>query len=222
MSVNGIYNTTISETYTTNTTVKEKSEKKEDTAVKSEQQTTESGAVYEKTKLSEDDRKAIVNQLKADMEKRQAQLTELVNNMIGKQTNAYGTANNIWQFLAKGDFTVDEETRKKAQEEISEDGYWGVKQTSDRIIDFAQALAGDDTEALSKMKDAFVKGYKQAEKTWGGKLPDISQRTYDAVMEKFDKLLNPTTDDTDKKAENADGTVIVKPSQDTTTTEPVQ
>ena len=25
-------------------------------------------------------------------------------------------------------------------------------------------------------------------KTWGGKLPEISQKTYDAVMEGFDKL----------------------------------
>jgi len=38
------------------------------------------------------------------------------------------------------------------------------------------------------MRAAFQKGYKQAEQTWGGKLPEISQRTYDAVLEKFDKL----------------------------------
>ena len=35
-------------------------------------------------------------------------------------------------------------------------------------------------------------GYKryleQAEKTWGGKLPEISKQTYDAVMKKFDDL----------------------------------
>jgi hypothetical protein len=38
------------------------------------------------------------------------------------------------------------------------------------------------------MREAFKKGYAQAEKTWGGSLPEISQKTYDAVMEKFDKL----------------------------------
>ena len=27
-----------------------------------------------------------------------------------------------------------------------------------------------------------------AGKSWGGDLPDISQRTYDAVMEKFDQM----------------------------------
>ena len=38
------------------------------------------------------------------------------------------------------------------------------------------------------MRNAFKKGYEQAEKTWGGKLPEISRKTYDAVMEGFDKL----------------------------------
>ena len=49
-------------------------------------------------------------------------------------------------------------------------------------------MAGDDPEKLEEMRAAFQKGFDQATKTWGGELPDISQRTYDAVMEKFDKL----------------------------------
>ena len=36
-----------------------------------------------------------------------------------------------------------------------ENGYWGVKQTSERIFSFAQALAGDDEEKMTKMKEAF-------------------------------------------------------------------
>ncbi len=171
-------------------------------------------AVYDKRQLSEDDRKAIVAQLKADQEKRQSQLTDLVHNMLNTQTNTFGQANNIWQFLSKGEYTVDAATQKKAQEAISEDGYWGVKQTSDRIVSFATALAGNDSKQLEKMRDAFLKGYKQAEKTWGGKLPDISQRTYDAVLEKFDKLMNPKTEDnaTDKDTVTTteDGTVVAK------------
>ena len=38
------------------------------------------------------------------------------------------------------------------------------------------------------MREAFKKGYKQAEDTWGGKLPEISQKTYDAVMAGVGKL----------------------------------
>jgi hypothetical protein len=155
--------------------------------------TDDTAVVYDKSKLSADDRATIVEQLKADQEKRQTQLTELVKSMISKQTNTYGVANNIWQVLASGNFTVDEDTKTKAQEAISEDGYWGVSQTSDRIVQFATALAGDDTSSLEKMRDAFIKGYKQAEETWGGKLPDISKQTYDAVLEKLDKLINPSS-----------------------------
>ena len=43
-------------------------------------------------------------------------------------------------------------------------------------------------------KDAFKKGFKQAEETWGGELPEISQKTYDAVLEKFDAWANESTE----------------------------
>ena len=36
------------------------------------------------------------------------------------------------------------------------------------------------------MRSAFEQGYKQAEKTWGGHLPEICKKTYDAVMKGFD------------------------------------
>ena len=52
----------------------------------------------------------------------------------------------------------------------------------------ATALTGGDPSKIDEMRNAFKKGYEQAEKTWGGKLPEISQKTYDAVMEGFDKL----------------------------------
>lgn len=235
MSVNGIYSNNISDMYTSNTTAKEKTENvdKADKTVDTESaentqevvKQDDTAAVYDKTKLSEADRKAIVAQLKADQEKRQAQLTDLVQSMLSKQTSVFGQATDIWKFLAKGDFEVDEETKKKAQEDISEDGYWGVNQTSDRIVSFATALAGNDADALEKMKEAFIKGYKQAEKQWGGELPEISKKTYDAVMEKFDKLTkkNETTtegtsdktpaDKTNKEetvTTTEDGTVIAK------------
>ena len=69
------------------------------------------------------------------------------------------------------------------------------------------------------MKDAFIKGYKQAEKQWGGELPEISKKTYDAVMEKFDKLLTPKEEETDKKDETVDstedGTIVIKKENET-------
>ena len=45
---------------------------------------------------------------------------------------------------------------------------------------------------INLLLDAFKKGFKEATKSWGQDLPDISQRTYDAVVEKFNKWKNGT------------------------------
>lgn len=129
---------------------------------------------------------SVVAQLKADQETRMAQMQSLVTKMFSKQGITIGTADDMWKALAGGNFTADADTIAQAKEDISEDGYWGVKQTSERIFSFAQALAGDDEEKMTKMKEAFEKGFKEATKTWGKELPGISQDTRDAVLKKFD------------------------------------
>lgn len=129
---------------------------------------------------------ALVAKLKADSDNRMQQLQSLVTTMFKKQGITIGTADDMWKALAGGNFTADADTIAQAKEDISENGYWGVKQTSERIFSFAQALAGDDEEKMTKMKEAFEKGFKEATKTWGKKLPDISQNTRDAVLKKFD------------------------------------
>ena len=58
----------------------------------------------------------------------------------------------------------------------------------------AFTLSGDDPDKADAMLEAFKKGFEQATKAWGDKLPDISQRTYDAVVEKFNKWKNGTED----------------------------
>lgn len=128
----------------------------------------------------------LVAQLKADQEARMAQMQSLVTKMFSKQGITIGTADDMWKALAEGNFTADPETIAKAKEDISEDGYWGVKQTSERIFSFAQALAGDDEEKMQKMKEAVAKGFKEATKAWGKDLPDISNKTLDAVNGMFD------------------------------------
>lgn len=128
----------------------------------------------------------LIAKLKADAEARTEQLRSIVQKMMAGQGDAYGKANDMWQFLAGGNFTVDAATKLQAQKDIAEDGYWGVKQTSDRIIDFAKALTGGNPDKIDEMRSAFEKGFKQATKTWGRDLPSISSQTYDAVMSKFD------------------------------------
>ena len=163
---------------------------------------TEKDAVYEKNtqessktpysinKMSKEDRAALVKQLKADQENRQNSLTNLVSQMLGKQAGMYGIANgddSIWKIFANGNFTVDAATKAQAQEDISEDGYWGVKQTSQRLFDFASALAGDDEDKMRQMQSAMEKGFKQAASAWGKDLPDISSKTLEAANKLFDE-----------------------------------
>lgn len=198
MSVNGITSQVQSmPTYDYSTTENVKATEKQDTNTKAENSSaTETGVVYEPSKeaVSDSAKKTykpntdLINKLKADADARTQQLRSLVEKMMSGQTEAYGKATDMWQFLRSGNYTVDAATKLQAQQDISEDGYWGVKQTSSRILDFATALTGGDPDKIEDMRKAFEKGYKQAEKTWGGKLPDISQQTYDAVMKGFDDM----------------------------------
>lgn len=194
MSVNGVTSTQAAAAYSYNST----SAAKEKTSAEgaTTKTTEDTGVIYEhstdtntsSTKKTYKPDTALINKLKADADARTSQLRSLVEQMMGKQATTYGNANDIWSFLRSGNYTVDPATKAQAQADIAEDGYWGVGQTSDRIIQFATALTGGDPDKIEAMRDAFKKGYAQAEKTWGGSLPEISQKTYDAVMEKFDKL----------------------------------
>lgn len=143
-------------------------------------------AVYEKSS----DRTALINQLKADQEAMKSQLFDIVRKTISSQGNTIAQADDMWKFLASGDFSVDAETKAKAQEAISEDGYWGVEKTSDRIVDFAIKLSGGDTSKAEMLLDAFKKGFDEATKAWGKELPEISKKTYEAVEKKFDAWKN--------------------------------
>ncbi len=158
-----------------------------------EQKNTGNSGIYSGKTMSETDRTNLINKLKADQASHQSQLVKIAEQLISGQTKAFGLANagdesnNIWNFLRKGEYTVDAETKQQAQEDISEDGYYGVKQTSQRLFDFAKALSGGDMTKMQEMQSAIEKGYKQAEETWGGELPEISKNTLDATNNLFEE-----------------------------------
>lgn len=160
-------------------------------------------AVYEKTKkedtnkepykinkMSKEDRAALVKALKEEVEARQKQFLDLVKQSLTGQGEKIAIATDnmdgIWKALAKGNFTVSEEVKKQAQEDISEKGYWGVEQTSKRMFEHASALAGDDVEQMKAMQKAMEQGYKEATKAWGKELPDISKKTLEAANKLFE------------------------------------
>lgn len=192
MSVNGVTGAINSYSY------EPKAKTADAVSSKVEEQTTENGVVYEpSSEATSDSAKKVytpntdlIAKLKADADAKTEQLRSIVEKLISGQGNAIGQADDIWSILRTGNFTVDPATKAQAEADIAEDGYWGVTQTSDRILDFAKALTGGNPEKIEEMREAFKKGFEAATKTWGDTLPEISQKTYDAVMAKFDEWAN--------------------------------
>ena len=164
MSVNGI--TSGSEAYSTYAAASAKSATATTTDTeKKTNTTTDAGVIYEpsketaaaSTKKTYKPDTATIAKMKADADARTEQLRSLVEKMMTKQGETYGKANDIWSVLSSGNFTVDAATKAQAQADIAEDGYWGVSQTSSRILDFATALTGGDPGKIEEMRNAFKK-----------------------------------------------------------------
>lgn len=86
----------------------------------------------------------------------------------------------------QGEVDISAMTPAEAQGLIAEDGYLGVEQTSQRIVDFAIAVAGGDPSRIAAVREGVERGFQEAKEAFGGWLPDISYQTYDAVTEKLD------------------------------------
>jgi hypothetical protein len=127
-----------------------------------------------------------IKRMTADLEQRKAQLRNLVEQMLSKQSKTYTSLKELLTAVKDGEIQIDPEVQKQAEEDVSEDGYWGVEQTSERLVSFAKALSGSNPEYADKLIDAVKEGFKQAEEAWGGELPEISRKTLDATLKKLE------------------------------------
>lgn len=137
------------------------------------------------------ERKSSINSILSQAENKAKNFEILISSTFKKQSNksllvSYASSNQLKNFFSN--LKVDASTIAKAKKDISEDGYYGVKQTSERILSLAKAVAGNDPKKLQEMRDAVEKGFKNVERMWGGELPEISQQTYEKVMSTFDEL----------------------------------
>ena len=171
-------------------------------AAKQAKQTTEDFSVEDtdaqKTKgLSSEQ----VDALKADLETQQQTmlnvmiqaLTESNDKLQGWLNDGVGILNFGGVQIDAAQFALPEVATnpEDAKAAISEGGAWSVDAVATRIFDLATAIAGDDPEKLSQMKAAVEKGFEQAGMTWKdstgqSKLPDISNQTYNEIMNRFD------------------------------------
>lgn len=183
--VNNTYQSTATQTASANTNANNNAAAAENDTKQNE------AAVYESSKGKGKKNNTIdAKAIKAAIDEANNQgekLRSLVEKLLTKQGDTVKKAGGFEMTKAFFEnLQVDEATRKQAQEDISEDGYYGVKQTSERILNFAKALAGNDPSKIESLKKAVEKGFEEAEKAWGDKLPEISQKTHEAVMKGFD------------------------------------
>ena len=179
MSVNGI-TSGVSNSYPSTSVSRETASKTET------KKTADTGVVYEPSTSAKDsstkvtDYSSIVASMKKELSSKNEQLQNLVNKLLSNQAKKYISLYDMFK-----DIQVDEQTKIQAQKDISDDGYWGVEQTSDRLVSMAKALSGGDSSKADAMISAIEKGFDEATKAWGDKLPDICQKTIDAAKQKL-------------------------------------
>jgi hypothetical protein len=200
MDVSSVNTSTYAATNTSTTeSAKSEAAAKESTSTASVK---DEAAVYEKsTETTKDsanqiyNKDSIVAKLKADQQSRIDSMNSLVQKLLGKQAEKFDLANgnNLASTFRELAGKVDQTTIDEAKDSISEDGYWGVNQTSDRLVSMAIALSGGDTDKADEMMAAIEKGYKQATKSWGEDLPQLCQDTMEATRQKMDDWKNGVT-----------------------------
>lgn len=120
---------------------------------------------------------------RADMKTENEPQLDLLRSLVIKTFEEQGLATK----LSMGETSVDIESLspQQAQELVAEDGFFGVEKTSERIFQGAISIAGGDPSRLDAIMQGVEEGFAEAEKAFGGTLPDISYETREAVMEKL-------------------------------------
>jgi hypothetical protein len=107
----------------------------------------------------------------------------MVETLLNQQAERQGLANGF----SLRDIEITDEMRAEANAMLEEGGYFSVDETAKRMLDFAVALTGGDPAQIEVMRDAVQRGFNQAERMFGGELPEISHQTHEAVMKGFDE-----------------------------------
>lgn len=111
---------------------------------------------------------------------------EVLNFLAGKETKGGMSLKNIG-YEGK---PILELSQDEAKDLVSDQGFFGVKNTSDRVSSFVLNFAGDDLELLQKGRDGIVQGFEEAKKMFGGELPEISYQTQERTLALIDAKIN--------------------------------
>lgn len=186
------------------TTVKEPDKETTTSSTQIKQDTFVSSTSVSQNKAATDDTQSVTydkpknlsaEQLQALSDQRVASFKNMISTMLGKQVNTLNKS-------LFADLCIDAKDQQAAKEAIAPGGAWSPETVANNILDMAKALSGGDVSKLELLKDAVEKGFAAAEKTWGGKLPSITDETHELIMKGFDEWAKEgqknNTEDVDK------------------------
>jgi hypothetical protein len=115
-------------------------------------------------------------------------LADYMTQMASESKTTFNTQANTFS-LADIGYTgkpIGQLSQDEAKALVADDGFFGISQTSARIADFVINGAGTDLSKLQAGRSGMLQGFSDAEKLWGGKLPEISYTTMQKALEKVD------------------------------------
>ena len=119
------------------------------------------------------------------------------SNLLAQGSLSFNAPKNLSEILSGLDLasigyngkSLNELSSDEADDLISENGFFGITNTADRIASFVLNGAGDDVEKLKAGREGAAKGFEDANKIWGGELPEISKKTIEKTLETLDKKI---------------------------------
>lgn len=84
-------------------------------------------------------------------------------------------------------------SKEEAKDLLKKDSFFGEDETAKRIEAYVEKITGNDVDALEEVKKGLKRGYEEAQKLFGEKLPPESNNTekkvFDVIERKIDEML---------------------------------
>ncbi len=111
--------------------------------------------------------------------KSEEQFEQISEKSFKGQLEAYrrNNAASVWKLLSSGELATSMQSKTKAKADVSEEGYWGAKNTSERIFDFAKTMSEGSADRMKKMRIRMEQAVDSVTREWGSELPGLCQET---------------------------------------------
>lgn len=120
----------------------------------------------------------LADETKSKAKERTDDLEKLVERIFTKQCMIHSTSKDELDSSDKNDINI-------AIEIFDAKNYWGINETSDRILNFTIALSEGDTTKADDMTEVIKLGYEQAKKHCKETFPDICEKTLYTTVTKI-------------------------------------